>query len=1609
MGIGRQGKEAGTVPTSKGKHWKKWSLARRATACFMAATLVFTLAWPGISPYRGEAYTGSGGTNVSSSNHTIVSSSEDFVDSGLALKLNYNTLKSVENIENSSSTTKSKVKKRDMSSSSLMVLYVDNSNNFTKNGSNSSNKSSTWSSLAAKLNFEDVCTIGGVKVDATVTIQRVKIGKHLQYSTGSASTKSFTDDETKDASKVGIAYITSGSFWVGAAPSDVSGYCWVAQRDVKVKVTLKWDSDLSGSVDLGDTTARAGNTVDLDFYTYITDIDINNMATEESWSYDSGDGFRTSKAYRTAYSNNVLKTSTSTSGGVTTRKYWHWRENDKVKDKWGNTVMKEYDKATKTEQCCGVYTQTNGGAFTSTFGVSLCAMKLAVYSQYDAIESPSKFIYKNSDFKKSSKEYAGGTITWYVTWKMGKAYVDTTQPYSKLRIVDDLPTGKVTFTRAVMYRGTKANVAAGKSSEYTKLATITSSTTSATSNHPNHGSGTLEYDSGTVRFIFDSDWLDGSDDGASDGSDWADNYWHQYYTMVITVTIKDSVSANTTIVNSATTKVNGVPYDSNEVTTTVKESATPVLSLTKTTYNSSGSTALATNMLTSTVSATLNDYSSDVLSDSKGAYYLVWTRLSGTATSGAWIQWNLNDYLTLYFQLSADADEDDYICAMVGSAGGTPDEVYDIDYVSVYILDYEPEDGFNTASGWSTKTAVTALQESSPVAGITTTSGATSAKWNAYNNVTSWRIVVTASEAEAENVKVTDTVPSYLSLSSVSVTSTSSAEGEKVASYTTGAGGSFTVTADSLDEDGSIVIWLKTTLASSSYLRRNITNTAYATCDDWSGTASASDTVAYYASGGTYTITEVPDPELSITKEADVEETNQTAGIDYDDYSTLLLLDDFTLKYMQLSSDLPADKSVTMRIGTYTAIAFAFDETVPSGSYIGIANESPVYGGTVYAFSSLSGASSMELSELVGTAFSSTDATFLTVSSKRGVKYVKAGEVVKWTVTAENTGEASSTASDTVVTDTVPEGLTLLTASGYYPTAKKGSTSLSVSVTEDTWTTTSTSLSYGDVITVTFYTTVEMGYAWKSLVNRAEATASNASSVSASDWVMPYEPEEPMKYQKTVGWDETASDLDWSASNFDEASAVQARYDDTICYRIEQGMPMLEYDAISFEDTLPAELEYVSMSVYFDDEDVTSQWSVTAGDWSSSGTALSATCSSPESSWFSESVLLAFEIECSIAEEAEVGYFHNTATVAFDSTSNATNEVWTNLWLATQDPTISITKTAEVTPSPEGVYSESDYVTLSGYDGTSSSSGETVLYLYLALSEDLAEGSWVCWQPGWAGITEGADEDDFDEDSDEDAEDEDEDADADDDDADAGDDDDDDGTVTFDSASGTYWFQAPADLAAGQWVALGFDEDGALTYELTAFSELPEGGTGTALGTSEVTSADYKYVKAGTSFWWSVEVEEGNEYATAGHVVVSDVIPEELEYVSGSLSSTLGTASFDEATDTWTVDLGEPGQLGEYVGTYSFEVRFQTTAPEAHDDAIVNTASVTADGGLSAEASDEVMAYAPSEQLPTTGSLAMRALGATAGVAALAGACVAVHARRRRKQREQLVRNFHRV
>ena len=1545
------------MASSKGMHWRKWSLARRATACVMAAVLVFTLAWPGISPHQGVAYTGSGGTDVSSSNHTIVSKSEGFVNDSLALKLNYNKLVSTENIGSGYD-----VKKKDVSSSStnVEVFYIDNSDNFTEDGSK--NKKSTWSSLGAKLNFENVCTIGGVKVDATVTIQRVEIGKHKQYTTGNASTSSFLQDnwETEDGSKVGIAYVTGGGLWLGVPHTNslLKGYAWVAQRDVKVKVTLKWDSDLSGSVDLGDVTAEAGKTVDLDFYTYITDIDVNNNSTEEMWTYSTDDGFRKAQEYRTAYSNTVLKQKVSTSDDATTRTYWHYRKGDVTENEYGYTEQREYDAGDGSETACGVYTQTNGGEFTSTFSVSLCAMKLTAYSQYDAVEGPEKFIYKpggSADFQQKSQEYAGGTITWYVTQKMGKAWDNTTQPYSAMRIVDDLPTSYVTFSKAVMYRGKKKDVAANSTSDITKLATITSSSKSATSTKAK-GSGTLEYDSGTVRFIFDSDWLEDMD-----------NYEAQIYTMVITVTIKSGVSTETEIVNSATTKINGVPYDSNEVVTTIKASPTPTLSLTKTTYNSSASAALTERTLTSKVSATLTGYESEWLWDDETEAYLVWTRLSGSASSGAWIQWDLNSSLTFYFQLAAAADAEDYVCAVVDYVSGGPDDVAAITYVDVYILDYEPKDYFTEGEDWSTKTSVSSLQTTSPATVLTTTAGGTSAKWVAYNSATWWRIEVTASDADAENVEVTDTVPSYLKLSSASVITTSDAEGEKVASVTTGAGGSFTVTADSLQEDATLVVWCKTTLVSSSYLRRNITNTAYATCDDWDGTASASDTVAYYASG-TYTVTKVPTPELSITKEADVEETTQTAGVDYDDYSKLVLYDDFTIVYVQLSSALAANKSVTMRIGTYTAVTFAFDEAVPSGSYLFYCAESADYSGTVYALSSLSGASAMELSELVGTAFSSADATGVTVSSKRGVKYVKAGEVVKWIVTAENTGDSSSTASSTVVTDTVPEGLTLLTSSGYYPTAKKGSSSLYVSTSGNTWTTTSTSLSYGGTITVTFYTTVDEGYAWQVLRNTATASASNASSVSASDWVMPYEPDGPTKYQKTIGWDENASDLEWSNGNSDEASAVLARYDDIICYRIEQGMPMLAYDAISFEDTLPAELEYVSMSIYVDDVDVTSRWSVTVGDWSSNGTAISATCGSPSSSWFSESSLLAFEIECNIAEDAEVGYFHNTATVAFDSTSNETNEVWTNLWLATQHPDISITKTAEVEPHPEGVYSESDYVALAGYDGTSSSSGSTSLYLYKALPEALDEGAWVCWQPGYEEAVDNG----------------------------------------LESASGTYWFQVPASMAAGQWVALGWDADGDLTWEVTAFSELPEGGTGTSLGTAETASADVKYVEVGTSFWWSITVEEGNEYATAGHVVVSDTVPSELSYVSGTLSSTLGTASFDESTNAWTVDLGEPGQLGEYVSTYSFEVRFQTTALTATDDPIVNTALVTADDGLSAEASDEVDTYYTGE-LPKTGSVAMRALGATAAVAAFAGACVAVHARRRRRQREALVRNFHRV
>ena len=217
------------------------------------------------------------------------------------------------------------------------------------------------------------------------------------------------------------------------------------------------------------------------------------------------------------------------------------------------------------------------------------------------------------------------------------------------------------------------------------------------------------------------------------------------------------------------------------------------------------------------------------------------------------------------------------------------------------MLDYEPQDDYD----FSDETVLTKLS-SSPTS---------YAKWVGSGSTVTWTIVISMADSTgyATNLTVTDNVrknTSAFTLKSATIASDDTGS----ASIST-SGNTWTLKADRLEEDQTITVTLKTTVA-EGYEYRSLYNYAYVTCDQNSD--SDKDCVM------TYETTEKI-PELSITKTADVTPTTRT-GV----HATRLGISGVSAKWVQVGEQFTWTVTVD-NVGDDGSVAYdtTVTDTVP--------------------------------------------------------------------------------------------------------------------------------------------------------------------------------------------------------------------------------------------------------------------------------------------------------------------------------------------------------------------------------------------------------------------------------------------------------------------------------------------------------------------------------------------------------------------------------------------------------------------------------------------------------------------------------------------------------
>lgn len=401
----------------KGKHSRRWSLARRAVACVMALAMAATLLSPAASPKTADADT----LAVNASGITVYDG-ERYVSNEVKFKLSTKTLVSISYNDDSAYEMDTKTK----DGTTFMCIQFDD----PENGKVSTKDFEDKGLMTAT--FKGAGTVGSRAVDLEVKVRQVKIDS-------SYATKDFCEEDSDNY--VAILAISDDSVDVGtprtSTTHNANHYWCKAEKSVKIETTATWQD--------------TGELVELPFFMLTSDID--QYQTDDDGNVDYVEGWQTNAGFENNYSvYDECKLMVDSSDGVKKRKFT--ANPDDLNPEGENSV-----------KIAGVYATTEDGNSTTTFYGGTCRTEFDFFCQFDSRLMP-------DPEKEASVEQTqpGDTYNYNVRWEMGTFYEDTLSTYTSLVLYDELPED-VAFVDAEFYvAGGLVQDGVGTDETYGKLA-----------------------------------------------------------------------------------------------------------------------------------------------------------------------------------------------------------------------------------------------------------------------------------------------------------------------------------------------------------------------------------------------------------------------------------------------------------------------------------------------------------------------------------------------------------------------------------------------------------------------------------------------------------------------------------------------------------------------------------------------------------------------------------------------------------------------------------------------------------------------------------------------------------------------------------------------------------------------------------------------------------------------------------------------------------------------------------------------------------------------------------------------------------------------------------
>lgn len=439
---------------NKGKHWKRWSLLRRATAYAMVAVLSIALAWPYANAPSALATSWVKVSNASAI--TKISQDNDPTSFSKAMVLSFDTLggsvsKCKSNISfnsnwseaSGSSDTGSKkwrfVKKETAGSSPVDIYYIC----VYKNPNATSESSYTPSGgKVFSMTFENCGKIAGYQTDITVTVSEITISAHYNNSNSDYDSNGW----------VAICGVTSSALWFGSPANN--HLTWYGQREVKYNIKVTWaEDDDDGAFEAGDTV----NMRKYGGYIAASDIDVNSSYKNPSGSKRTQINETVSFKKENFSGFTCYKGTTSYPSRLETYNGDTWR---KFRDSTG--VGSDNKDLYQTSTSDGSdYLQ--GGVFadidsTSTFSCywsgPMASTRFELYCTFSTIDTPSKYLLKGYNTSTTTKNTddrytkTGNWVTYRIAQKLPLLYSSTYKTLDSLTITDTIPDGLTKGTQS---------------------------------------------------------------------------------------------------------------------------------------------------------------------------------------------------------------------------------------------------------------------------------------------------------------------------------------------------------------------------------------------------------------------------------------------------------------------------------------------------------------------------------------------------------------------------------------------------------------------------------------------------------------------------------------------------------------------------------------------------------------------------------------------------------------------------------------------------------------------------------------------------------------------------------------------------------------------------------------------------------------------------------------------------------------------------------------------------------------------------------------------------------------------------------------------------------